>query len=391
MLSSVRLGVLPLLLLLCQADSAGILPSAGQNKACFVLPGLRLGEGKPFSVVCTHRGRPCSSCHVNLMSLVRSTASESGYFGEPQKPKRAVQRRGPCRVASAIYAKAISSDKGNGAQEQGGDASHAYFPQLSRFDSVGTLLDAVTPFMEDRKLTGRNAAHVLNKLKAMRRPKARGSEPMGVVNTERERVEEARVRLMCIASDKMDELALKHIALILNAVKGSRGAAEAELVKAACSHAVKLLNEEKATAGEDKAPSVAAQTVAMLLNSLAMGTGGFSATTGASKSSAAAAAAAAAHKRQALSPHDTVNVVDPVFDASTRVLLAMPSDAFDAQSISTIMNAYASAGRWHLPLFRRLGASAIALPPSSFATLQPVAMIVNAYSRLLEQAQVLSP
>ena len=197
--------------------------------------------------------------------------------------------------------------------------------------------------------------------------------------------------MMCIASDKMDELALKHIALILNAVKGSRGAAEAELVKAACSHAVKLLNEENATAGEDKAPSVAAQTVAMLLNSLAMGTGGFSATTGASKSSAAAAAAAAAHKRQALSPHDTVNVVEPVFDASTRVLLAMPSDAFDAQSISTIMNAYASAGRWHLPLFRRLGASAIALPPSSFATLQPVAMIVNAYSRLLEQAQVLSP
>jgi hypothetical protein len=285
----------------------------------------------------------------------------------------------------------ISSDKGNGAQEQGGDASHAYFPQLSRFDSVGTLLDAVTPFMEDRKLSGRNAAHVLNKLKAMRRPKARGLEPMGVLNAERERVEEARVRLMCIASDKMDELALKHIALILNAVKGSRGAAEADLVKAACSHAVKLLNEENATAGEDKAPSVAAQTVAMLLNSLAMGTGGFSATTGASKSSAAAAATAAVHKRQALSPLDTVNVVEPVFDASTRVLLAMPSDAFDAQSISTIMNAYASAGRWHLPLFRRLGASAIALPPSSFATLQPVAMIVNAYSRLLEQAQVLSP
>jgi len=262
-----------------------------------------------------------------------------------------------------------------------------YFPQLSNFETVATLLDAVIPYFETNsagtaKLTGRNAAHVMNKLKAMRRPQAR-SEAGPVANAERKRVEGALVRLMHIVSAKMDELALKHLALVLNAVKGSRGSAEAELVKTACSHAVKLLEQETQHTQDGQPPSVTAQPVAMLLNSLAMGAGGFSATAGASKT---AADARPTHP-QALGNAD---VVEPVFEASTRVLLAMPQDFFDAQSISTIMNAYASAGRWNLALFRRLGTMAVALAPERW-TLQPVAMVVNAYSRLMEQEHVLSP
>ena len=77
-----------------------------------------------------------------------------------------------------------------------------------------------------------------------------------------------------------------------------------------------------------------------------------------------------------------------VFEASTRVLFAMPPESFDAQSISTTMNAYASAERWEVALFRQLGRIAINLGPERFS-LQPVAMVMNAYSRLMQQVSAL--
>lgn len=350
----------------------------------FILPSLRVGERKPLSFVSV---RPYSLCRADLLSLSGSSRPGESNLGPPKRrwdTKRRADTAGPAlgRAAPFTGAKSKPGGRGQGTGKTDTDKpAFLYFPQLSNFETVATLLDAVIPYFETNsagtaKLTGRNAAHVMNKLKAMRRPQAR-SEAGPVANAERKRVEGALVRLMHIVSAKMDELALKHLALVLNAVKGSRGSAEAELVKTACSHAVKLLEQETQHTQDGQPPSVTAQPVAMLLNSLAMGAGGFSATAGASKT---AADARPTHP-QALGNAD---VVEPVFEASTRVLLAMPQDFFDAQSISTIMNAYASAGRWNLALFRRLGTMAVALAPERW-TLQPVAMVVNAYSRLMEQ------
>jgi len=358
----------------------------------FVLPGVRVGQ--PLSHVSICHDRQFILYRADLFVLSGSSRPGPGDSnpGPPQRrwdikrrvdtPGAASGRAAPPREARAQPS--IINGEGRVAGPPDSDKpAFVYFPQLSDFDTVVTLLDAVTPFFEADsvgtvKLTGRNAAHVMNKLKAMRRPKARG-EAGPVANAERKRVEEARARLMCIVSSKMDELALKHVALVLNAVKGSRGSAEAELVKSACSHAVVLLEREAQHTHDGQSPSVTAQPVAMLLNSLAMGAGGFSATAGASKNTADAQQTHV----QTLSNSD---VVEPVFEASTRVLLATPQDSFNAQSISTILNAYASAGRWDVALFRRLGSMAVALPPERW-TLQPVAMVVNAYSRLMEQVQ----
>jgi hypothetical protein len=54
------------------------------------------------------------------------------------------------------------------------------------------------------------------------------------------------------------------------------------------------------------------------------------------------------------------------------------------------MNAFASAERWEVALFRRLGRIAVGLGPERFS-LQPVAMVMNAYSRLMQQVSSLLP
>jgi len=377
-----------------QGDGAGLLPG-------FVAPGLRVGEGNPRARAAAWRGlehRPGRLLQTSAVRRVRAVLCSAPRAGDaepeelPKALQRAAQKAGgreaPLTAASDGAGPAVTPrSNARDAQRGGGKGSFAYFPKLSHFDDLGKLLDAIAPFLDDSQgpaqLTGRNAAHVMNKLKSMGRRNARSEQALGAVaKAERARVEQVRARLMDIASEKMDELELKHIALVLNAVKGRRGSAEARLVEAACRHALELLEEE---AHDGRVPAVEAQTVAMLVNSLAMGTGGLSATPAALRVVHGRAARA---RKEGPEGHSGREVMQRVFEASTRVLLAMPPESFDAQSISTTMNAYASAERWEVALFRQLGRIAINLGPERFS-LQPVAMVMNAYSRLMQQVSAL--
>ena len=348
-------------------------------------PGLRAGEGRRFALTADRdRGHgPDRWCRTgNLLTLC--SAPRAGGVGGDDRPK-GLQRDAPAAGARA----ASTTSKGDAGRAQEGGEGPAYFPQLSQFDTVDKLLDAITPYLDEDSrgqalLTGRNAAHVMNKLKSMSRNNARSELPVRANDkAERRRVEQVRERLMGIVSEKMDELALKHIALVLNAVKGRRGSTEAQLVKAACLRALKLLKEE---AQVDRVSAFDAQTVAMLVNSLAMGTGGLSAASSSSRVVKESAEGRTEDPRGV----DGTEVVQLVFEASARVLLAMPPERFDAQSISTTMNAFASAERWEVALFRRLGRIAVGLGPERFS-LQPVAMVMNAYSRLMQQVSSLLP
>ena len=348
-------------------------------------PGLRPGEGRRFALTADRdRGHgPDRWCRTgNLLTLC--SAPRAGGVGGDDRPK-GLQLATPAAGARA----APKTSKGDAGRMQEGGEGPTYFPQLSQFDTVDKLLDAITPYLDEDSrgqalLTGRNAAHVMNKLKSMSRNNARSELPVRANDkAERRRVEQVRERLMGIVSEKMDELALKHIALVLNAVKGRRGSTEAQLVKAACLRALKLLKEE---AQVDRVSAVDAQTVAMLVNSLAMGTGGLSAASSSSRVVKESAEGRTEDPRGA----DGTEVVQVVFEASARVLLAMPPERFDAQSISTTMNAFASAERWEVALFRRLGRIAVGLGPERFS-LQPVAMVMNAYSRLMQQVSSLLP
>ena len=338
----------------------------------FVRPEMLQLRGGPLPLCTSSYRRPgvWPRVHVcrrtGLRSLIGAERRD-GDLGEIAcNPLRLEGRRGESDNDTSKHAE--------GSREK----DYVFFPQLSKFDSAGKLLDAVEPFFEKDtegavKLTGRNAAHVMNRLKYLK-TRRRSKDVSGA---ECKREDAARALLVGIVSGKVDELALKHVALVLNAVKGSRGAAEAELVKTACWHAVALLEDAAVTGDAGMPVDVPAQTVAMLLNSLAMGAGGVSA-----HGQPAKGIWEDGHSQE-------TRVVDRVFDACTPVLLRMPSESFNAQSISTIMNAYASADRWHLALFRRLGSMAVAMPVSTLA-LQPVAMIVNAYSRLMQQDHVVS-
>ena len=359
-----------------QGEGAGVTSGA----SAMIMPGLPPGRVR---VRLDGRHALCGGGpHVGML-----------HAGRVSGPQRAVQTsnlgwlRPPVAVARGGQAALwLHRSGGKGPDEgsaRGSSARGPYvaFPKLSDSNTVTKLLDAVAPFLvEDGNgaviLSGRNAAHVMNKLKSLRKSKAYGNEAAA----EMKRADTVRAHLVQIVTSKVNELGLKHLALALNAVKGSRGAPEAGLVEAVCGRVIELLRDEERLADEGISPSVPAQTVAMLVNALAMGAGGFSAA-----KHAPDAQGPAAPSRLAPSPDSqTAGQVAQVFEISTRVLLAMPPAAFDAQSISTTINAYASAGLWHVALFRRLGSLAVALPPQHL-TLQPVAMVVNAYSRLMEQ------
>lgn len=346
-----------------------------------ILPGLGVPDGHVRIWLNWRRGLcgpGCTGLQVQQASqrgfgVRRPAALKIGHWGWPRAPAEIGGQTAPL----------LSSSSGQGLNGQGleGAGGQLVFPKLANFNTVTKLLDAVEPFLAEGsegevRLSGRNAAHVMNKLKSLFKSRSFGNEAA----TERKRADAARKRLVHVTASKIDELGLKHLALALNAIKGSRGRPEAELAKAACNRAVALLREEVEHAERGIPPSVPAQTVAMLVNALAMGAGGLLA-------AKPPADASQASLRAEIQDFQNAGAVELVFEISTRVLLAMPQDAFDAQSISTTMNAYASAGLWNLAVFRQLGLMMIALPPQDM-TLQSVAMVVNAYSRLMEQVFV---